>query len=138
MYADTCISFLSPASAKSGAGDMEMPGICPSVRPSIYIVSTFRFLFVDQLISNIHTSIILIISSLSSKLGKIRKKNSCKSIVFFIGKVHILRITHFSETTKGRSLIFGMGGDANVQFRMQHSPLPPFEKIFLVKSCFFL
>jgi hypothetical protein len=33
---------------------------------------------------------------------------------FFIEKVHILRITHFSETTKDRNLIFGMGGDANV------------------------
>jgi hypothetical protein len=35
--------------------------------------------------------------------------------VFFIEKVHILRITHFSETTKDRNLIFGMGGDANVK-----------------------
>jgi hypothetical protein len=26
-----------------------------------------------------------------------------------------LRITHFSETTKDRNLIFGMGGDANVK-----------------------
>jgi hypothetical protein len=34
---------------------------------------------------------------------------------FFIEKVHILRITHFSETTKDRNLIFGMGGDANVK-----------------------
>jgi thermostable 8-oxoguanine DNA glycosylase len=31
---------------------------------------------------------------------------------FFIEKVHILRITHFSKTTKDRKLIFGMGGDA--------------------------
>jgi hypothetical protein len=31
---------------------------------------------------------------------------------FFIEKVHILRITHFSETTKDRNLIFGKGGDA--------------------------
>ena len=48
------------------AGDIEMPGIRPR-----YVVSTLRFLFVDQLISNLHTSIILGISSLSSKLGKI-------------------------------------------------------------------
>jgi hypothetical protein len=40
------------------------------VRPR-YVVSALRFLFVDQLISNLHTSIILGISSLSSKLGKI-------------------------------------------------------------------
>jgi hypothetical protein len=39
---------------------------------------------------------------------------------FFIEKVHILRITHFSETTKDRSLIFGMGGDANVKLCIQH------------------
>ena len=62
-------------------------------------------------------------------------------MVFFIEKVHILRITHFSETTKDRSLIFGMGGDANVKLRMQHSPLPPphppSKKKILVKSCFF-
>ena len=87
--------------------------------PSGYIVNALGFLFVDQLISNLHTSIILRISSLSLKLGKIRKQ-----ILFFIEKVHILRITHFSETTKDRSLIFGMGGDANVKLRMQHSPLP--------------
>jgi hypothetical protein len=36
-------------------------------------------------------------------------------MVFFIEKVHILRIPHFSETTKDRNLIFGMGGDANVK-----------------------
>ena len=34
---------------------------------------------------------------------------SCKIMVFFIEKVHILRITHFSEITKDRNLIFGMG-----------------------------
>jgi hypothetical protein len=39
---------------------------------------------------------------------------------FFIEKVHILRITHFSETTKDRNLIFGMGGDANVKLCIQH------------------
>jgi hypothetical protein len=43
-----------------------------------------------------------------------------KSWVFFIEKVHILRITHFSETTKDRNLIFGMGGDANVKLCIQH------------------
>jgi hypothetical protein len=40
-------------------------------------------------------------------------------MVFFIEKVH-LRITHFSETTKDRNLIFGMGGDANVKLCIQH------------------
>jgi hypothetical protein len=40
--------------------------------------------------------------------------------VFFIEKVHILRITNFSETTKDRSLIFGMAGDANVKLCIQH------------------
>ena len=58
---------------------MEMSGVRPSVcRPLVrprYVLSALRFLFVDQLISNLHTSIILGISSLSSKLGKIRKKN---------------------------------------------------------------
>ena len=39
---------------------------------------------------------------------------------FFIEKVHILRNTHFSETTKDRNLIFGMGGDANVMSCIQH------------------
>jgi hypothetical protein len=37
-----------------------------------------------------------------------------------IEKVHILRITHFSETTKDRNLMFGMGGDANVKLCIQH------------------
>ena len=46
----------------------------PGVRPR-YVVSALRFLFVDQLISNLHTSIILGISSLISKLGKIGFKN---------------------------------------------------------------
>ena len=32
----------------------------------------------------------------------------------------ILRITHFSETTKDRNLIFGMVGDANVKLCIQH------------------
>jgi hypothetical protein len=31
----------------------------------------------------------------------------------FIEKVHILGITHFFETTKDRSLIFGMGGECS-------------------------
>ena len=31
-----------------------------------------------------------------------------------------MRITHFSETTKDRNLIFGMGGDANVKLCIQH------------------
>jgi hypothetical protein len=47
-------------------------------------------------------------------------------MVFFIEKVHILRITHFSETTKDRNFIFGMGGDANVKLCIRHflSPGP--------------
>jgi hypothetical protein len=52
---------------------MEMPGVRPR-----YVVSTLRFLFVDQLISNLHTSIILGISSLSSKLGKDVCQNTSK------------------------------------------------------------
>jgi hypothetical protein len=39
---------------------------------------------------------------------------------FFIEKVHILRITHFSETTKDRNLIFDMGGDDNVKLCIQY------------------
>ena len=46
---------------------MEMPFV-----RSRYVVIALRFLFVDQLISNLHTSIILGISSLSSKLDKVR------------------------------------------------------------------
>ena len=69
------VSFYCPPPPQSGAGDMEMPGVCPLVHPSVRdVVSALRLLFVDQLISNLHTSIILGISSLSSKLGKIRKQ----------------------------------------------------------------
>jgi hypothetical protein len=39
---------------------------------------------------------------------------------FIIEKVHILRITHISETTKDRNLICDMGGDANVKLCIQH------------------
>ena len=59
--------FYCPPPLKSGAGDMEMPGVSPSE----ICLSAVRFLFVDQLISNLHTRIVLEISSLSSKLGKI-------------------------------------------------------------------
>ena len=62
-----------PPPPQSGAGDMEMPGVRPLVCPR-YVVSSLRFLFVDQLISNLHTSIILGISSLRSKLGRIGEK----------------------------------------------------------------
>jgi hypothetical protein len=46
-----------------------------------------------------------------------------------------LRITHFSETTKDRNLIFGMGGDANVKlcsisFIPGAQPHPAGESIF--------
>jgi hypothetical protein len=40
-------------------------------------------------------------------------------MIFFIEKVHILRITHFFEATKDRNLIFGMGGDTNVKLGIQ-------------------
>jgi hypothetical protein len=63
MYSVFC-----PLPPQNGAGDMEMLGSSPR-----YVVSALRFLFVDQLISNLQTSIILGISSLSSKLGKIRE-----------------------------------------------------------------
>jgi hypothetical protein len=43
---------------------------------------------------------------------------------FFIEKVHILRITHFSKATKDRNLIFGMGVDANVKLCIQHFLFP--------------
>jgi hypothetical protein len=43
---------------------------------------------------------------------------------FLIEKVHILRITHLSETTKDRSLIFGMGGDVNVRLSIQYCLSP--------------
>jgi hypothetical protein len=39
-------------------------------------------------------------------------------LVFLIEKVYILRITHYSETTKDRNLIFGM--DADVKLCIQH------------------
>ena len=62
-----------PPPPQSRAGDMEMLGICPLVCPSEICCKCFKIVFVDQMISNLHTSIILGISSLSSKLGKIRQ-----------------------------------------------------------------
>jgi hypothetical protein len=47
---------------------------------------------------------------------------------FYIKKVHILRITHFSETTKDRNLIFGMGGDAIVKYNVFNLPSRPDHK----------
>jgi hypothetical protein len=35
-----------------------------------------------------------------------------------------LRITHFSEITKDRNLIFGMGGDANMKLCIQQFFIP--------------
>ena len=75
---------------------MEMRGVRLFVRfsvsPSVcsrYVVSAVRFLFVDQLISNLYTSIILGISSWSSKLGKIRKKNVRMAAIFMMSaKTH--------------------------------------------------
>ena len=75
---------------------MEMLGIRPLVRPR-YVVSALRFLFVDQLISNLHTSIILGISSLSSKLDKIFKMSA---------KTH----QNFKVLQFQRKLIFRNGG----------------------------
>ena len=70
---DSLTTAYCPLPPQSGVGDMEMPGVRPR-----YVVSTLRFLFVDQLISNLHTSIILGISNLSSKLGKDVCQNTSK------------------------------------------------------------
>ena len=59
--------FHIPRSALRGWGILKCRA---SIHPR-YVVSALKFLFVNQLISNLHTSIILGISSLSSKLGKI-------------------------------------------------------------------
>ena len=78
--------------------DMEMPGIRPR-----YVVSSLRFLFVDQLISNLHMSIILGISSLSSKLGKIPKKIVRMAAIFKMSaKTH----QNFKVLQFQRKLIF--------------------------------
>jgi hypothetical protein len=53
---------------------------------------------------------------------------------YFIEKVHILRITHFSETTKDRNLIFGMGGDANVKLCIQL--FVDFFSVFKLNYCY--
>ena len=78
---------------------MEMSGIRPLVHQSIrprYVVSALRFLFVDQLISNLHTSIILGISSLSSKLGKI-KKTIVRMVAIFKMSVQAQNGDHFGR-----------------------------------------
>jgi hypothetical protein len=56
-----------PPPPQNGAGEMEMPGVRPLVRPSE--ICCKRSKIVDELISNLHTSIRLGISSLSLKLG---------------------------------------------------------------------
>ena len=61
-------SFCPPPPQNAGIPSVSLLVV---VRPS-YVVSALRFFFVDQLISNLHTSIILGISSFSSKLGKIK------------------------------------------------------------------
>ena len=68
---------LAPAKRSGGYGNAGRPSVIPLVRPR-YVVGVLRFLFVDQLISNLHTGIILGISSLGSKLGKIRPEE-CNS-----------------------------------------------------------
>jgi hypothetical protein len=55
--------FIVPHPRKAERGDMEMLGVRPR-----YVVSALRFLFVDQLISNLHTSIILRIGALRTLL----------------------------------------------------------------------
>ena len=74
---------------------MEMPGVRPLVCPR-YVVSSLRFLFVNQLISNLHTSIILGISSLSSKLGKI-KKTIVRMVAIFKMSVQAQNGDHFGR-----------------------------------------
>ena len=69
-------------------------------------------------------SIITLLFRASSKFRLIYCFFLVKSWFFFIEKVHILRITHFSETTKDRNLLFGMGGDANVKLCIQHFFIP--------------
>ena len=54
LFLFVCFCLCCPPPTQSGAGDMEMPGVRPSVRPRC-VVSALRFLFVDQLISNLHT-----------------------------------------------------------------------------------
>ena len=77
---------------------MEMPFV-----RSRYVVIALRFLFVDQLISNLHTSIILGTSSLSSKLGKIRKKIVRMAAIFKMSaKTH----QNFKVLQFQRKLIF--------------------------------
>jgi hypothetical protein len=68
-------------------------------------------------------SIITLLFRASSKFRLIYRYFIVKSW-FSIEKVHILRITHFSETTKDRNLIFGMDGDANVKLCIQHFFIP--------------
>jgi hypothetical protein len=41
-------------------------------------------------------------------------------MVFFYRKSTYFENYTFSETTKDRNLIFGMGGDANVKLSIQH------------------
>ena len=66
------IDVIAPHPRKAKRGIWKCRVVRQLVRPR-YGVSALRFLFDDQLISNIHTSIILGISSLSAKLGKIRR-----------------------------------------------------------------
>jgi hypothetical protein len=84
--------------AKRGYGNAGHPSVSLSVRPR-YVVSALRFLFVDQLISNLHTSIVVVISSLSSKFGKIVRM---VAIFKMSAKTH----QHFKVLQFQRKLIF--------------------------------
>ena len=96
--------FLSPAPSRrsGGYGNAGRSSVSPPVRPR-YVVSALRFLFVDQLISNLHTSIMLGIASLSLKLGKIRKQFVRMAAIFKMSaKIH----QHFKVLQFQRKLIF--------------------------------
>ena len=93
-----------------------MPGVRPFVRPR-YVVSVLRFLFVDQLISNLHTSIILGISSLSSKLGKIRYLDDFRPEEFDSDKCDLRMAAIAAIMVAMLAAIFNMVAKTHKQFR---------------------
>jgi hypothetical protein len=88
-----CFLSSAPAKRSGGYGNTGRLFVSPSVRPR----------YVDQLISNLHTSIILGISSLNSKLGKIRKKIVRRAAIF---KVSANPHQNFKVLQFQRRLIF--------------------------------